>query len=330
MKPANPTEFAPAAGPLERDWLIPSAAMTAGLGLAALLLMPIAGYSHIPDYFSRFLNWLYFMAWGAIFIAIVQLFRWWRAGIASPIEQLKQRLARQKLVLLAAIAGGLLAGTDMLFFMWIKPELTAVAPFWADGLLAGIDHAIFRTDPWRLFEGLDLSFHASAYSFSWAAAVMGAIVWLLAQKPSPERSASLIAYFAIWSLFGTAGQLLLSSAGPIFYQRIGLGDRFVELSGNIPHMTQTLSNYLWKFHTTGTLGVGAGISAAPSLHIATATWVYLVFRGQRSKLAPLAALFALYLWAMSVALGWHYAIDGIIGAAGAVAAQASCRAFLRA
>jgi hypothetical protein len=62
----------------------------------------------------------------------------------------------------------------------------------------------------------------------------------------------------------------------------------------------------------------------PSLHIATAAWIFLAFRGQGSRLAPAAALFALYIWALSVALGWHYAVDGIVGAAGAVGCQTAC------
>ena len=330
MKRVDPTEFAVHTEPRERDWLLPSALMTAGLGFAALLLMPIAGYHHIPDYFGRFLNWLNFMAAGVIFWTIVQVHRLRRSGVESPIGGVIARLRTHKATTLAAVAGGMLAGIDMLFFMWIKPEITAISPFWADEMLADIDHAIFGTDPWRLFTGIDLTAHAGAYSFLWLVGVMVTVAWLLARKPSNQRSASLIAYFAIWSIFGTIGQYLLSSAGPIFYQRLGLGDRYAELSGNIPEVTQLLSGYLWKFHTTGTLGVGAGISAMPSLHIATASWVFLTFRSQRSKLTPLAALFALYMWAMSVALGWHYAVDGIVGAGGALGCQALCNAWLRA
>ena len=328
MKRVDPTEFG-VRQPRERDWLVPAALMTAGLGLAALLLMPVAGYHHIPPYFSRFINWLDFMFIGLVILAAVQLYRFKRAGIASPFAHLKVIWNEKSAFLLAALAGAMLAGIDMLFFMWIKPEVTAIAPFRADRMLADIDHMIFRTDPWRLFNGLDLTAHAAAYSFLWAVAIMGTMVWLLAQRPSRERSAALVAYFALWSIFGTIGQYLLSSAGPIFYQRIGLGDRFAELGANIPPVTGMLSGYLWNFHASHTLGVGAGISAMPSLHIATAAWIYLALKGQHSRLAPLGALFALYLWAMSVALGWHYAVDGIVGIAGAVACQWASAAWLR-
>jgi hypothetical protein len=330
VKPADPTEFADVgAGLRERDWLIPASVMTAGLGLAALLLMPVAGYEHIPPYFSRFLNWMDYMLVGGLLFLMWQVLELHREGIEHPLVELKVRFFARKAFLLAAVAGAMLGGIDMLFFMWIKPELTAVSPFWADKMLANVDHAIFRTDPWRFFQGIDLTAHASAYSFLWAVAVMVTTVWLLAQKPSASRSASLISYFALWSVFGTIGQYFLSSAGPIFYQRVGLGSRFAELSGNIPEVTQMVSGYLWSFHSSHTLGVGAGISAMPSLHIATVAWIALAFHGQRSKLAPLAALFAIYMWALSVALGWHYAIDGIVGIAGALACQWACGAWLR-
>src|SRR5690606_26020055 len=104
-------------------------------------------------------------------------------------------------------------------------------------------------------------FHAWAYSFFWAFAIMATMIWLLAQKPSASRSASLISYFALWSIFGPIGQYFFSSAGPIFYDRLAFGPRFDELIANLPDVTQKVSGYLWTYHTTGTLGVGAGISA---------------------------------------------------------------------
>ena len=230
---------------------------------------------------------------------------------------------------LAAVAGMMLAGVDMLFFMWIKPEVTAVAPFWADEMLANADRALFGRDPWHFFEGVDLTFHAWAYSFFWAVAIMATLVWLFAQKPSQERSSALLSYFAIWSIFGPIGQLALSSAGPIFYARAGQGSRFDELSANIPDITQKISGYLWSMYTDGVPGVGAGISAMPSLHIATVSWIVLAFAGAKSRLTPLTIVFALYIWAMSVALGWHYAVDGIAGAIGAIACHAAARRYMK-
>ncbi|MEW9807985.1 phosphatase PAP2 family protein [Mesorhizobium sp. ZMM04-5] len=334
VKPVDPIELVAQssveAGVRERDWLVPATVMTAGLGLAALLLMPVAGYDQIPDYFSRFLHWMYFMFFGGMLLLILYMVRLWRAGVKSPIAHLKANLLTGSgLRLLAAVAGAMLGGIDMLFFMWIKPEVTAVSPFWADAMLANVDHAIFRTDPWRFFEGMDLTFHAWAYSFFWAFAVMATMIWLLAQRPSAARSASLISYFALWSIFGPIGQYFFSSAGPIFYDRLAFGSRFDELIANLPDVTLKVSGYLWTHHATGTLGVGAGISAMPSLHIATVVWIYIVFRSVRSRVAPFAAAFAVYIWALSVGLGWHYAVDGIVGAAGAVASQWLCSIYLR-
>jgi hypothetical protein len=312
----------------ERDWLIPSAVMTAALGAAAVLLMPVAGYDHVPPYFSRFVGWLNYSAVGGIFLALVHLVRLRKAGVESPVEHLKARFRAKKATALAAVAGMMLAGIDMLFFMWIKPEVTAVSPFWADEMLADADRAIFGRDPWRFFEGVDLNFHAWAYSFFWAVAIMATLVWLFAQKPSKQRSSAIISYFATWSIFGPLGQLALSSAGPIFYARAGEGSRFDPLAANIPDITQKISGYLWSMHVNGTPGVGAGISAMPSLHIATVSWIVLAFAGARSRLTPLTIVFALYIWAMSVALGWHYAVDGIVGALGAIACHAAASAYM--
>ena len=119
MKRVDPAEFALAPVNRERDWLIPSAAMTAGLGLAALLLMPVAGYDQIPDYFGRFINWLTFMLAGVIFWLIVQVRKLRKSGVDLPMVEMVASLRAHRTTTLAVIAGGMLAGVDMLCFMWI-------------------------------------------------------------------------------------------------------------------------------------------------------------------------------------------------------------------
>lgn len=325
-------EFQPglvsAQGHTESEWLVPGAIMTALLGALAIALMPAAGYSAPPPYFSRFLNWMVYCVIGAMLLLAAYVVRLMLAGTERPIAHLRQQLQAKWGLALAAVIGVMLAQVDMLFFMWLKPELNAVAPFWADRLFADIDLAVFGRDPWLFFRGMDLSVHDSAYSFVWMLAIAGTVLWLFAQRPSKVRSCSIVSYFAIWSLFGPIGQLLGSAAGPVFYRRIGLGDRFAGLEQAIPDVTERVANYLWHFHQTGLPAVGNGISAMPSLHIATAAWIYLVFRVHRSKLAPLAAVFAIYMFVMSVALGWHYAIDGVAGAAGALVCYGTAKLYL--
>lgn len=303
----------------ESEWLVPSALMTALLGVAAIVLMPAAGYSAPPPYFSRFLVWVWWAMFGGLILLVIKVAQMYVAGVEHPLAYLKAWFREKRGRNMAAVAGMMLAGVDMLFFMWIKPEVTAISPFWADQIFADMDRAIFGRDPWLFFQGIDLTFHAWAYSFFWAVAIAATLLWLFSRRASKARSTALLNYFALWSIFGPIGQYFGSAAGPIFYQRIGLGDRFAELAGSIPPVTNTVSGYLWDMHVNQVAAVGAGISAMPSLHIATAMWIYLSFRAHRSTLAPLAAIFAFYMFALSVALGWHYAVDGVIGALGAAA-----------
>jgi hypothetical protein len=323
-------QFAEAPARNEREWLIPCAIMTALLGVGAVALMPVAGYEKVPPYFGRFLSWMITCSFGALFLSAGHVFSMWRSGVENPIAHLRTRIkAHGATTVVVAVAGIALAGLDIMFFMWIKPEVTALSPFWADNLYADIDNALFLgTDPWRLFQGIDLTFHAWAYSFFWAMAVMATIVWLAFQSPSRERSISFLSYFALWSIFGPIGQFFGSAAGPIFYRRIGLGDRFAQLEASIPEVTQKVSDYLWHLHIAGEPAAGAGIAAMPSLHIATVAWIYLTFRALKSRFAPVTALFALYIFALSVALGWHYAVDGLVAAVGALLSHKGWRAWL--
>lgn len=66
----------------------------------------------------------------------------------------------------------------------------------------------------------------------------------------------------------------------------------------------------------------------PSMHIATAAWVVLACWSLRSRLVVPAVIFGFFMFFCSVALGWHYAVDGIVGAAGAVGCYALSRAYV--
>jgi len=64
---------------------------------------------------------------------------------------------------------------------------------------------------------------------------------------------------------------------------------------------------------------GSGISAMPSLHLGMGTLLVLAAGRLDRRLMALALVYLVFLEIGSVHLGWHYAIDGYVGIAGALA-----------
>jgi hypothetical protein len=107
------------------------------------------------------------------------------------------------------------------------------------------------------------------------------------------------------------------SAGPAFYGDVtGDWERFAPLmtllqdgAGN-SHSAASYQSYLWRMHSSGNGGLGTGISAFPSMHVALAVInAFFAFEIRRWLGFAMSAYAAIIL-ASSVALGWHYAIDG--------------------
>src|SRR5215470_4267737 len=87
----------------------------------------------------------------------------------------------------------------------------------------------------------------------------------------------LITFVLLWVLLGNVAATLLSSAGPVYYGRVtGLPDPFAPLIAYL-HQASTVvwlpaldvQDMLWQSYAHRSLGIGAGISAMPSLHVAT-------------------------------------------------------------
>lgn len=309
------------------DWLAPSAAITCALGIIAAAFMWTSGFSAAPDPVFSLGGWL---AWtlisGGVAIILYTLKLMVRS-VPNPIARLRQEAAthwRRYLLILTAM---MLAGLDMYFFMLVKPELDVLFPFWADPHLADIDHALLGTDAWRLFSSWDIELMAWIYSPGWFLSILVVLFWLVLQPPSETKSTAILTYFLLWSVFGPVGQAALSSAGPIFYARIGLGDRFSEMP--IPTVTRMIADYLWLHYEQRSLAPGAGISAMPSMHIASMAWMVLVLLAYRNWWAVPAIVLTVYIYIGSMALGWHYATDGLVGAGGAVLCLFVARLYFR-
>ena len=60
-------------------------------------------------------------------------------------------------------------------------------------------------------------------------------------------------------------------------------------------------------YATGGFGPGSGISAMPSLHIATTAWMVIAVRVHAPRMTWVISVFALLIFLLSISLGWHYA-----------------------
>ncbi len=138
------------------------------------------------------------------------------------------------------------------------------------------------------------------------------------------RMRFLLSFVGIWILVGTVCAIGLSSAGPCYYGRItGLNDPFKPLleylyatNKMFPILALDVQERLWKNYTGGGLGLGSGITAMPSMHVATSTLFALLGWRVNRALGIILTIFLVIIMIGSVHLGWHYAIDGYVAIIG--------------
>lgn len=234
----------------------------------------------------------------------------WFASIGEqePVKRLRRELAAAPdfpiLIMLLSCQMAVLA--------WLKVTMPHAVGFWADPLLAELDAAIFGADPWSILHRAPDWAGALVDRIYGGWAFMGLFILMtLAFSPqSAKRDRALIAYFLIICLAGVS-QYLLPSAGPIFYDAVGHGPRFADLP--VKPWVEATAEYLWGNYTGETQRVGGGISAMPSVHVATAAWIALTLRAFFPRLQPIGWLYWAAIYFGSVYLGWHYAVDGLAG-----------------
>jgi len=211
-----------------------------------------------------------------------------------------------------ALQIALVVGVAIALHGWAKSMIPHVTGgYWADPVLAQWDFALFGQDPWRLFRSELLAPIYSTFYVSWFAITFGTMG--VVAFSSKDHSQLILAYLMTLILGGTFGQYVMPSAGPMFFERLGFGVRFHELVQTNDPVFNGFAGYLWHYYQLGSADLGTGISAMPSMHISLATWTVLAARAIWRPLVLPAAIYAALLWAASIASGWHYATDGIIG-----------------
>lgn len=223
------------------------------------------------------------------------------------------------------LLGALFVGVSSSLFMAMKIAIPSLVPFWLDKPVAAAEAGLFGIEPYRLLDSLfgraTLLIYR-IYGF-WLPVQLVVMFSVIIAPPSRAKARALTACAAAWFLLGDVAATLLSSAGPIFFDRAFGGDRFAPLHHILEsrgaEMVLSTSDAMWTAQLSGHFGLVAGISAAPSMHIAISFWILLVARSLAPRAVPLAAAYFAFIWIASVQLGWHYVTDGLVGVAGMAA-----------
>jgi hypothetical protein len=300
----------------DAEWLVPCAAIVA-VQMTLWFVAWRARLAYAPLLTSYGLIALAFFAFVVGAKLVVLIARAFRSGEAQPLKLVWRLAVENRFRIIAAILGLQLLSFGSASFSALKGGIPHAIPFWLDLPLARIEHpvwsALYSSAGWSVpfFDHL-----YGTFLLTHAFAVFG----LLVSKPSALKSRALVTLCLSWAVLGIAAAYVLSSAGPLFYDRLYGSHSYAELDAMVlahAPLTKMTADALWMSYSTNAATVANGISAMPSMHVGLTLWLALVLKDTRVSI--LGWLYYALIWIGSVLLGWHYFADGLVGSTGVFA-----------
>jgi PAP2 superfamily len=228
-------------------------------------------------------------------------------------------------------------------FAYFRILLPNIQPWHWDLRLAEIDRALHGgMNPWEILHPLlgnpFITAAINGVYHLWFLLMFGTFLWQSGSLTRPHtRMQFFLTFILIWAILGNFLAILLSSAGPVYYARVtGLASPFEPLMDYlhaadkiVPVMALDVQEQLWSSYVQNGLATLGGITAMPSMHVATSLSFALVGYAHNRKLGHLLLLFTFIVQIGSVHLGWHYAIDGYVAAIGTLLVWWCVGHFLR-
>lgn len=248
------------------------------------------------------------------------------------ISSIKQYMSRARL--LRAVPVLLLIPVFISSFTILKSAIPYMHPYAWDSRLAELDMTLHGgVHPWVWLQYILTNPQVTAvinFVYHLWFFIMYAFLYLLTLSTDKPmlRMQFLLSFVISWIVLGTIVATLFSSVGPCYYGLLLQGETnpYAQLMMNLNNannhvsiMALDVQKLLWTGYRGKDQATALGISAMPSMHVATAVLFALCAWRFNRVSGIVLTIFAVVIMIGSVLLGWHYALDGYVGAAGAYA-----------
>lgn len=165
----------------------------------------------------------------------------------------------------------------------------------------------------------------------------GVLFFLFYRVAAPVGRQYFLCFVLIWTLIGGGLATVFASVGPCFVGPI-FGDTTFDAhiaylkaaNEQFPVLTLHVQDLLLQWYHEGERGLGSGITAMPSMHVAMAQLTWLGMRRVSRAAGWWFFAFFVVIWIGSVHLAYHYAVDGLVSVIATTAIWVACGALLRA
>ena len=263
----------------------------------------------------------------------------------SPFAYLRQRFSNSQSATwwIGALPIVLISIVLMPQFSSMKGMIPLFTDYTWDQTFIDLDRAIFLGhDPWELLWPILGNPYVTAllgvFYHLWILLLyLGTMVMLFDPRVSQTlRRQFFLSYVLCWALLGSVLATALASVGPVFAEPLLGIDTFVpqmELlrqgSETAYLMTLPVQDGLLAAFQEQARGLGAGITAMPSLHVAIAFLFWQATRQINKRIGWFFFAFFVNIWISSVHLAYHYAVDGLVSVIGMVVIWKASGAILR-
>jgi len=203
-------------------------------------------------------------------------------------------------------------------FHSLKLTLGHTVGFPLDRAWMTIDAVLHGGDPgaWlhRALSNAALRTIDGLYAF-WFLIALG-VTTFCAWTTHPLARRARIGWVLVWIVVGTIGAWFGASAGPAYFELVTGDPRFAPLLLRLDQthvLARSVQIDLWSIQTQDLHVPFAGVSAMPSMHVAGAVFAALLTSAISRSLGVVFWVLTIGIQIGSVALGWHYAIDGYVG-----------------